>query len=158
MVLLLPSPRQCHRSSGLLDWWRSNQVRGVVYQHPFRGQGTRGPFSGGSDPGVSSDSTASGSCLVDTDRDDISGIQIPCFQSSFPLAASCASCCGGSRQAGVRIARQEQSRCRMQPSGHCRMESFKNERVLGVLACHGRPSGAGVRGLHHGRLVTESSS
>ena len=52
------------------------------------------PVLGGSEPGVSSDSTRCGSCLADTDCDDFSGIQIPCCQSSFLLATGCAFCCG----------------------------------------------------------------
>ena len=51
--------------------------------------GIRGPLFGGSEPGVSSDSTASGSRLVNADRDDISGIQLPSCQSPVPLAAGC---------------------------------------------------------------------
>ena len=58
----------------------------------FRGQGICGPLLGGSQPGISSDATASGSCLVDADRDNISGIQLPCCQSSFHLAGGCALC------------------------------------------------------------------
>ena len=51
--------------------------------------GIRGTLFGGSEPGVSSDSTASGSRLVDADRDDISGIQLPSCQSSVTLAVGC---------------------------------------------------------------------
>ena len=35
---------------------------------------------------------------------------------------------------------------------HTEGESFKKEFVLGVGACHGRPSRAGFRGLHDGRF------
>ena len=65
----------------------------MVYQRRFRGQDIRRPSFGGSEPGVSRDSTASGSCLVDAARDDISGIQLQCCQGSFPLAAGFAVCC-----------------------------------------------------------------
>ena len=74
------------------------------------------------------------------------GSNFPAGKAPFPLAAGCAVCCGVSDKARVRSGRREQSRFRMQAPGHCRRESFKNERALGVGACHGRPSGAGVRG------------
>ena len=88
MFLLLPAAVGS-RIGGVAPKGRSNQVRGVVHQRRFRGQGIRGPLFGGSGPRVSSDATASGSCLVDADN--ISGIQFPCCQSSFPFAAGCAS-------------------------------------------------------------------
>ena len=111
----------------------------------FRGQGICGPLLEGSQPGISSDATASGSCLVDADRDNISGIQLPCCQSSFSQGLRLVL--RGFRQARVRSGCWEQSRCRMQSPGHCRRESFKKEDALEVGAYNGRPSGAGLRSL-----------
>ena len=127
-LLLLPSPRQYHRSSRLLDWRRRSQS---------------------SKPGVSSDSTASGSCLDDADRDDISGIQFPSRQSSFLLAAGCAFRCGVSESGAAAESGADFKDSRQTAGG----ESFANERALGIGAC--RLSGASVRGLRHGRLFHE---
>ena len=98
-LLLYRALRHCHRSSGLLDWRRRSQKTvesssRSVQPGRFRGQGFSEPLLGGSEQGVSRDGTTSGSCLVDTDRDDINGVQLPCCQSSLPRAAGCAVCCG----------------------------------------------------------------
>ena len=90
------------RTGGVAPRGRSNQVRGLVFQHQFQAQGIRAPLFGGSEPGVSCDSTASGSCFHDADRDDISGIQLPCCQSSFlPRSGLCVAGLQTSQESGA---------------------------------------------------------
>ena len=137
------SPQQWAQTGGVALRGRSNQVRGVVYQHRFRGQGIHGSLFGGSEAGVSSDSTANGSCLEDAYRDDRDPVSV--LPKLLSPRSGLRRTLWGFRQARVR-------------PGHCRRESFKNERALGVGACHGRPNGAGVRGLHCGRFFPKSSS
>ena len=62
--------------------------------------------------------------------------------SVLPKLVSPRSGLRGFRQARVRSGRQERSRFRMQPPGHCWRESVKNVRALGVGACHVQSSGA----------------
>ena len=90
---------------GVASRGRSSQIRGVV-QH-------RG------------DVTASGSCLVDTHCGGVYGVRLPCGQSSFPVPACCAVCCGVSdeQESGAAAGSRADRECRRQVTAGCRGSS-----------------------------------